>query len=40
MKTKQDNDMTDHIVVVYIENDIELSWPIRFGAICVKDQTR
>ena len=31
-KTKQDNDMTDHMSLVYVENDIELLWPIKSGA--------
>ena len=32
-KTKQDNDVTDHIGLVYIENDIELSRTIGSSAI-------
>ena len=32
MKTRQDNEMTDHIGAVYAENDNELSLPIRLGA--------
>ena len=32
-KTKEDNDVSDHIGVVYIKNDIELSWPIRLGVV-------
>ena len=32
MKTRHDNDMTDHIGVVKIENEIELSWLIGLGA--------
>ena len=35
-KTKQDNDMTDLTGLVYAENDIELSRPIRQGAVCGK----
>ena len=27
-KTRKDNDMTVITSVVYVENDIELSWPI------------
>ena len=30
-KTRQDNDLTDHIGPVYIENEIKLLWPIRRG---------
>ena len=29
MKTRKDNDVTNCIGVVYVENEIELSWPIR-----------
>ena len=32
-KTTQDNDVTDHTGVVYVEKDIELSWPIELGVI-------
>ena len=34
MKTKQDIDVTDHTDVVYTKNEIELSWLIRWGAVC------
>ena len=33
MKTKQDKDVTDCTSVVYVENDIELSWPIGLDVI-------
>ena len=33
MKTKQDNDMTNHGGALYIENDTELLWSIELGAI-------
>lgn len=33
MKTSQDNDMTDRIILIYIENDTKHSGPIRLGAI-------
>ena len=33
MKTRHDNNMIDHIGVVYHENEIELSWPIRLGVV-------
>ena len=29
MKTRQDNDMIDHIDAIYAENDTKLSWSIR-----------
>ena len=32
MKTRQDNDVTDRIGVVYTENDIELPWSIGSSA--------
>ena len=35
-KTRQDNDMINHIGLVYAENDIELSRPIRPRAVCDK----
>ena len=37
MKTRHDHNVTDCIDVIYIENDIELSWPIRSGANCDED---
>ena len=40
MKTKHGNDMTDHIGMVYAENDIELSWLIRLGAVYDENQTK
>lgn len=36
MKTKHDNDLTDRISAVYIENYTELSRPIRLGTIYMK----
>lgn len=38
MKTKQDNNVTDHIGVVYAENETELSWPIGPDAVCEENQ--
>ena len=29
MKTRQDNNATNHTSVVYVENKTKLSWPIR-----------
>ena len=40
MKTRQDNNMTYHTGMVYIENDTELLWLIRPGVGCDEDQTR
>ena len=34
MKTRQDNDVTGHIDVVYIENKTELLSPIRPSLVC------
>ena len=36
MKTKQDNDVTNHISVIYTENNNELSRLIVSGAVCDK----
>ena len=33
MKTKQVNDLTDHVGAFYTENDIELSWSIESGTV-------
>ena len=37
MKTRQDNNVTDRIGLVYVENDIELSGPIWRGIVCDKN---
>ena len=34
MKTKQDNNVTDHIGAIHIENETMLSWSIEPGALC------
>ena len=34
IKTGHENDMTDHIGVLYIEKKTELSWTIEWGAVC------
>ena len=34
MKTRQDNNMIDRTGVINVENDNELSWPIRSGVDC------
>ena len=31
MNTKEDNDVIDHIGIVYIKNNTKLSWPIGSG---------
>ena len=33
MKTKQNNDVTDCICVVYVDNEIELLWLVKLGAV-------
>ena len=38
MKTRQDNDLINHIGVVYVESDIELSWSTRRGAVYDENQ--
>ena len=37
MKTIQDNDMIDHIDVIYAKKETELSWPIELGMVCDKN---
>lgn len=39
IKTRQDNNMTDHTGVVYTENKTELLLPIRSKAVCDENQT-
>ena len=36
-KTKQDNDMINRIGAIYIENNIQLSWSIKLGAVYDKN---
>lgn len=38
-KTRQDNDVIEWIVMVYLENDIELMWQMRMGVIFDEDKT-
>lgn len=38
MKTRQDNDVTDHTGLLYAEYEIELSWTIPQGKGCDKYQ--
>ena len=38
MKTRQNNDVTDCIDVVYAETETELSGPIESGTICYEKQ--
>lgn len=33
METRQNNDMVHRTGVIYVENDNELSWPIRLGVV-------
>ena len=37
--TKEDNDVINHIGVVYVENDIEISWLIELGGNYDENQT-
>lgn len=39
-ETRSDNDMIDHIGVIYIETEIELSRPIWSGVICNENYIR
>ena len=39
IKTKQDNDVTDHIGMPYVESESEVLWLIRLGTVCDKNQT-
>lgn len=39
-KTKEDNDMIDHIGVVYVENDDKLPWSIWSSVDCNQNQIR
>ena len=34
MQTRQDNDVIDHKVMVYFENEIEFQWSIELGIVC------
>ena len=40
MKTKQDNDVTDRIRLVYVENKTKLLGPIWLGVVCDENQPR
>lgn len=37
-KIRQDNDVIDHIGAFYTKIDTKLSWPIKSGASCDKNQ--
>ena len=37
-KTRQDNDMTSYIGVVYAKNETELLRPIELGVVCYQNQ--
>ena len=39
MKTKNDNDVIEHTSMVYIENNFELSWPIKLGFVYEENHT-
>ena len=38
-KTRNDNYVTNHIDMTYIENETELLWPIELGVVCDENQT-
>lgn len=38
MKTRQNNDLTDHPGTFYVKNDTELSLPIKSNANCDENQ--
>ena len=40
INTRHDNNMTNHIGVIYVRNDTELSWLIGSGVDCDKNQIR
>ena len=40
MKTRQDNDMINHIGAIYAKNDIELSWPNGSSVDCDENYIR
>ena len=37
-KTRHDNDMTDHLGLLYTKNETELSWPIQQGKVYDEDR--
>ena len=37
MKTRHDNDVTDHTSSLYVENETELLWPILWGTVYDED---
>ena len=40
MKIREDNYVTNRTNAIYVENEIELSWPIKSGLVSDKNQTR
>ena len=38
-KTRNNNYVTNHIDMTYIENETELLWPIELGVVCDENQT-
>ena len=38
-KTRNNNYVTNHIDMTYIENETELLWPIKLGVVCDENQT-
>ena len=39
MKTRQNNNVTDHTGTIYVENKTELAWLIELGAIYHENPT-
>ena len=38
-KTRNNNYVTNHIDMTYIENETKLLWPIELGVVCDENQT-
>ena len=37
MQTRQNNNVSDHTSMIYVENETELSWSIGSSAICYEN---
>ena len=40
MKTRQDSHVTNHIDVIYVENEIELLWSTGLSLVCDENQIK
>ena len=40
MKTRQDNEVIDYKGIVYVKNEVKLSWLIELSAVYDENQTR